>query len=104
MIARQEVADLNAGDIVEITDERWPGSVVRGPLTVQNYTYCPGALCLRDIPVRSAEGQPYGAPTASLTVIERAPEPPPRNGVAELDAALIELADRLRLLLNGQTR
>lgn len=97
MITAAQVADLIEGDVVEIADERWPDTFVCGPLKIQDYVYSPGALCCRDIPVRSATGRPYGAPWASLTVLTRAPRPAPPAAVPAPQSPI-----EVHVYVNGQ--
>lgn len=94
-ITREQIADLQPGDVVEITDGRFPETIVRGPLHYMN-----GNLCCRDIPVRWPNGNPYGIPCADLTVISRVPrEAPVPPAAAGLQSVLEDVVHTLRLIV-----
>ena len=69
-ITRADVADLREGDVVELTDERWPdGTVLRGPA----YFY-DGELRVGHLALATCDGRLYvDRPRTTLTVISRAP-------------------------------
>jgi hypothetical protein len=70
-ITREQVADLRPGDVVEMTNERWPeGTAVRGPLWLDHETLQVGAEVVRHWDGR----HPYDI-GKSLTVLSRAPRP-----------------------------
>lgn len=71
-IAREQVADLRKGDVVEIRESDHPDVVTRGAL----HEAPNGALDLGGIyRVRSADGQRRLAARCELTVVSRAPRP-----------------------------
>jgi hypothetical protein len=75
VIDREQVADLQPGDVVELTRDEWPaGSAVRGPLRASDGIE--NALYLLDgfFGVRNPQGEPY-EPNGTLTVVSRAPRP-----------------------------
>lgn len=71
MITREQVADLQPGDVVELRDERWPDVVTRGSVHESL-----GYLWLGDVVVKDKDPSRQFAPhTATLTVVSRAPRP-----------------------------
>jgi len=71
-ITREQVADLQPGDVVEVVHEDWPtGTVVRGPLWLMDGE----TLQVARIVVRHWDGRhPYDT-ALTLTVVSRAPRP-----------------------------
>jgi hypothetical protein len=68
MITREQVADLQPGDVVELVDSRWlSGTTVRGPLE----SHDSGALFVGDHVVRHSDGRPNPRPEYTLTVVAR---------------------------------
>ena len=70
MITREELADLRPGDVVELTDTRYPGVVTSGPLRDDA-----GELLLGAFTVRAFDGLPAHPRQRTLTVVSRAPRP-----------------------------
>ncbi|MCU1617357.1 MAG: hypothetical protein JWO98_4897 [Frankiales bacterium] len=72
MITREQVKDLQPGDVVEVTHADWPdGTVVRGPLWMHDGE----TLQVSRIVIRHWDGRhPYDT-GLTLTVISRAPRP-----------------------------
>jgi hypothetical protein len=79
-ITREQVQDLQPGDVVELRLDDWEaGQAIRGPLALSDVY--PDVLEVR-IPggdgrywVRSENGRPFDPENRSLTVISRAPRP-----------------------------
>jgi hypothetical protein len=75
-ITREQVADLQPGDVVELRDDRWPEVVIRGPvrITENGDSYAVGELGISPAFLPEFR-QPYNAATRTLTVVSRAPRP-----------------------------
>jgi len=71
MITREQVADLQPGDVIEFRDDDWPGTVISGPLVSTAIGLCLGNFTI----VRWANGEPNERSRATLTVVSRAPRP-----------------------------
>jgi hypothetical protein len=72
MITREQVADLQPGDVVEVASEEWPaGTVVRGPLWMQDGE----TLQVARTVVRHWDGHEPFDTGLTLTVVSRAPRP-----------------------------
>ncbi len=72
MITREQVADLQPGDVVEMTDDRFPDVVTRGPLHQED-----GSLYLGNFRcVRWEDGSlPSSGERCTITVVSRVPRP-----------------------------
>lgn len=68
-----QVDDLRAGDVVEMTYDKYPGVVTRGPLRRGRERL----LCLGDVPVANLDGNVvWNGFHRTLTVVSRAPRSP----------------------------
>jgi hypothetical protein len=74
-ISREQVADLQPGDVVEVHVAEWrEGVVLRGPL----HESATGSLWLADLQIRYHDGDVFGwsmGRRSTLTVVSRAPRP-----------------------------
>jgi hypothetical protein len=71
-LTREQVADLQPGDVVEIVQGTWPaGTTLRGPLRESRT----GTLFIGDVVIRHNDGFPRRWNDFTLTVISRAPRP-----------------------------
>jgi hypothetical protein len=70
VIRREDVADLQPGDVVELADYEYAGVSVRGPLRDMA-----GVLVVGPFRVRHADGEPFQPlrSTGTLTVVSRVP-------------------------------
>jgi hypothetical protein len=99
-ITREQVADLERGDVVELRDDRWPeGTVVRGALYLDG-----GTLHVASEYIRHYDGKPaFVGKHQTLTVVSRAPRPlyvnHPRTEPVPGDYVHDEDADGIRLVL-----
>ena len=73
MITREQVVDLQPGDVVEVRQSRYPEVVTTGP--VREIDGEPGALALGVSTLRYADGLPPSNANLRLTVVSRAPRP-----------------------------
>jgi hypothetical protein len=71
MITKEDLKDLQPGDVVELHEDDFPDVVTRGPLREDG-----GTLWLARRPVRREDGRrSVAVEDATLTVVSRAPRP-----------------------------
>ena len=72
-ITREQVADLQPGDVVELRHSDWPDTVITGPLRSERT----GELVIADLVLRWTDGSvaTWARDLGNLTVISRAPRP-----------------------------
>jgi hypothetical protein len=104
VITREQVADLQPGDVVEVAHRDWSGQKMSGPLksTGEVTGEYVEALRLCGYPIRDNRGEPINGPW-TLTVVSRAPRPlyvnHDRAEPVPGDYARDEDADGIRLIL-----
>jgi hypothetical protein len=75
VITREQVADLQPGDVVEYRRDDWPeGALVRGPVE-QAGPREPMYVLKGIFGIAEWDGSPFEGRSSSLTVISRAPRP-----------------------------